>query len=99
MGMPSSDVDIATAATPAQVQKLFERTIPVGAQFGVVIVLEEGVPFEVATFRTEGPYLDGRRPESVSYTDAETDVRRRDFTINGLLYDPLRDEVIDWVGG
>lgn len=99
MGVPPSDIDIATAAPPEKVAEIFEKTIPVGAQFGVVLVLEDGEPFEVATFRSEGAYRDGRRPESVTFTDAESDVRRRDFTINGLLYDPLRNEILDRVGG
>jgi poly(A) polymerase len=98
-GVPPIDIDIATAASPEQVASLFEKTIPVGASFGVVMVLEQGEPFEVATFRSEGPYGDGRRPDWVTFADPKADVARRDFTINGLLYDPLRDEVLDWVGG
>ena len=98
-GVPPTDIDIATAASPEQVQALFERTIPVGAAYGVVVVLEDGEPFQVASFRSEGPYADGRRPDWVRFADARADVARRDFTINGLLYDPLADRLIDWVGG
>lgn len=99
MGRSPSDIDIATAASPETVARLFERTIPVGKSFGVVVVVHEGETFEVTTFRAEGPYQDGRRPDWVSFTDAHTDVLRRDFTLNGLLYDPLGDELLDWVGG
>ncbi|HUI08174.1 MAG TPA: CCA tRNA nucleotidyltransferase [Verrucomicrobiae bacterium] len=83
------DVDIATSATPEQVQQLFPKTIPVGAQFGVVLVVNGGHQFEVATFRSDEAYLDGRRPTSVHYGTPEEDAQRRDFTINGLFYDPL----------
>ncbi|MGC1482007.1 MAG: CCA tRNA nucleotidyltransferase, partial [Chthoniobacterales bacterium] len=98
-GETAHDIDIATSAHPEQVTSLFPRTIAVGAQFGVIIVLEGGAEFEVATFRSDSQYLDGRRPESVSFTDARTDAQRRDFTVNGLFYDPLADEVLDYVGG
>lgn len=93
------DFDIATSARPEQVEALFPHTVPVGRQFGVVIVLVEGVQYQVATFRAEGPYQDGRRPSDVRYTDAIEDARRRDLTVNGLFYDPIRDELHDWVGG
>ena len=83
------DVDIATSATPEQVQKLFPKTIPVGAQFGVVLVVEGEHQFEVATFRSDEAYVDGRRPTSVRYGTPEEDAQRRDFTINGLFYDPF----------
>lgn len=96
---PAKDIDIATSASPEQVQRLFPRTIPVGAQFGVVLVVQAGQPFEVATFRTDGIYLDGRRPESVAYGDAIGDARRRDFTINGLFEDPETGEIHDHIGG
>jgi poly(A) polymerase len=81
------------------VQALFEETIPVGAQFGVILVLIEGQPFEVASFRHDGPYLDGRRPSQVRYGSLEEDVRRRDFTVNGMVYDPIAGTVIDLVDG
>lgn len=94
-----SDYDVATSARPAQIQKLFNRTVPVGKAFGVILVIEGGVPVETATFRGEGAYRDGRRPSKVYFTDAEEDARRRDFTINGLFYDPVRLKLIDYVGG
>jgi poly(A) polymerase len=99
MGIEPSDYDIATAATPDQILKLFPHTEPIGAQFGVVLVIHRGHPFEVATFRSDEAYVDGRRPTGVVFTDARTDVMRRDFTINGLLYDPFEKIVIDYVSG
>lgn len=99
MGNESADYDIATSALPQEVISLFDKTIPVGAQFGVVIVVKNGHNFEVATFRKEGSYSDGRHPDYVAFTTPEDDVKRRDFTINGLLYDPVNDEVLDYVGG
>lgn len=99
MGKESEDYDIATSALPEDIMKLFERTIPVGVQFGVVIVVKDGHNFEVATFRTEGSYSDGRHPDYVAFSTPEDDVKRRDFTINGLLYDPVKNEILDYVGG
>jgi tRNA nucleotidyltransferase/poly(A) polymerase len=93
------DIDIATDAEPDEVQKMFARTVAVGAKFGVVRVLEGGFEFEVATFRSDGVYLDGRRPVSVTFSSPEEDAKRRDFTINGMFYDPLADQVVDFVGG
>jgi poly(A) polymerase len=93
------DYDIATAARPEDIQRIFPDTIPVGAQFGVILVLIDGAPFEVASFRHDGPYLDGRHPSHVRYGSLEEDVRRRDFTINGMIYDPVDDRVIDLVDG
>ncbi len=93
------DYDIATDATAAQVQAIFPKTAPVGAEFGVVLVIRPEGPFEVATFRQDGPYVDGRRPESVRFCDAAEDARRRDFTINALFYDPAQEKVLDYVGG
>lgn len=98
-GETPKDIDIATDATPEQVQKFFARTHAVGAHFGVIIVVENGVQFEVATFRADGAYLDGRRPSEVHFSSAEEDAKRRDFTINGMFFDPAKDEVIDFVGG
>jgi poly(A) polymerase len=98
-GEEPHDIDVATDATPGEVEALFERTVSVGSRFGVVVVLLGGNPFEVATFRTETGYADSRHPDEVEFADAEADSRRRDFTINGLFYDPLEDEVIDYVGG
>ncbi|HEY3249191.1 MAG TPA: CCA tRNA nucleotidyltransferase [bacterium] len=99
MGLEPHDYDVATDARPAQITALFEHAVLVGAQFGVVIVFLDNQGYEVATFRTEGPYLDGRRPSSVRFVTADEDVRRRDFTINGLLYDPLAQTILDSVGG
>ncbi len=99
LGREPQDFDIATDATPEQVEKLFLKTIPVGKQFGVVLVVEAGHPFQVATFRAEADYRDGRRPGSVRFASAEADAARRDFTVNGLFYDPLTREIRDWVGG
>ncbi len=93
------DYDIATGARPEEVMALFPRTVAVGASFGVVVVLYGGHEFEVATFRADGVYLDGRHPISVHFSSAAEDVARRDFTINGLLYDPESGRVIDHVGG
>jgi poly(A) polymerase len=99
LGKEPQDYDIATSARPEDVRRIFSDTVPVGAQFGVILVLIAGQPFEVASFRDDGPYLDGRRPSQVRYGSLEEDVRRRDFTINGMIYDPLADRVIDLVGG
>lgn len=99
LGRPVHEYDIATSAEPHEVEALFEKTVPIGKAFGVILVLLGDHPFEVTTFRSEGPYLDGRRPSSVRFTDARTDVSRRDFTINGLLYDPFTGEVLDYVEG
>ena len=99
LGLEPIDYDIATSARPDQVETLFERTIPVGKQFGIVIVVIDGMNFEVATFREDGPYIDGRRPASVRFSDSRTDALRRDFTINAMFEDPVSGEVIDHVGG
>ncbi len=93
------DYDVATSATPETVQKIFPRTHAVGAHFGVIIVLENGFQFEVATFRSDDAYIDGRHPTAVHFSSPEEDARRRDFTINGMFYDPVAEEVIDLVGG
>jgi len=98
-GVEPGDYDIVTSARPDDVQRLFPHTVPVGARFGVVLVINEGRRYEVATYRTEDGYEDGRRPSHVCFATAQEDVRRRDFTVNGLLMDPLTGEVIDYVGG
>jgi poly(A) polymerase len=98
-GEAPKDLDIATDATPEVVQKIFSRTYAVGAHFGVIVVLENEFQFEVATFRSDGAYLDGRRPVEVHFATAEEDAARRDFTINGMFFDPEKNEVIDFVGG
>ena len=100
MGREPKDYDVATDATPDEVLKLFPDSLTVGAQFGVVIVRRESGNVEVATFRSDGRYTDGRHPSEVRYAKTpKEDVQRRDFTINGLLYDPLEDQVLDYVGG
>jgi poly(A) polymerase len=99
LGLVPADYDIATAAPASVVQELFPRTVPVGVQFGVVLVMEDGEPFQVATFRRDGAYVDHRHPISVEFSDAQHDAERRDFTINGMFLDPETDRVIDYVGG
>jgi poly(A) polymerase len=94
-----TDYDIATNALPEQVTALFNKTRSVGAHFGVIIVISGEFVFEVATFRNDGSYGDGRRPETVEFTSPEEDVLRRDFTINGIFYDPIKDLTIDYVNG
>jgi poly(A) polymerase len=93
------DIDIATSAKPAQVRKIFRHVIRVGEHYGVLIVVEERIPFEVATFRSDVGSRDGRHPESVVFADARGDAMRRDFTINGMFYNPLTGDVLDHVGG
>jgi len=100
LGREPADYDVATDALPERVQQLFPDSIAVGAQFGVIIVAEGSVQVEVATFRSDVGYSDGRHPDRVTYARSpEEDVRRRDFTINGLLLDPRTGEVLDFVGG
>lgn len=99
LGVDPKDFDVATNARAATVQQLFPNTMPVGVQFGVVLVIHDGIPCEVATFRSDGIYLDGRHPTSVHFSNAQEDAFRRDFTINGMFYDPLTEEVIDYVSG
>jgi poly(A) polymerase len=94
-----NDVDIATSARPEEVMRIFPNAAPVGATFGVVQVRAYGRSYEVATFRQEGAYLDGRHPSSVTFAGPEQDAQRRDFTVNGLFYDPIGDRVIDFVHG
>ena len=99
LGLDPGDYDVATAARPEEVSALFPRNTEVGAHFGVILVREAEYQFEVASFRSDGNYLDGRHPESVTFTTAEEDARRRDFTINGLFEDPATGEIHDYVGG
>jgi poly(A) polymerase len=103
LGRPPKDYDVATNATPDQVRELFghKRTLAIGESFGVITVLgpRSVQPIEIATFRRDGGYSDGRRPDSVEFTDAREDAERRDFTINGMFFDPQTDSVIDYVGG
>ncbi|MFA5689666.1 MAG: HD domain-containing protein [Kiritimatiellales bacterium] len=99
LGRPAKDYDIATDALPEQIEALFPRTVAVGKAFGVIIVVENGIEIEVTTFRADGGYQDGRRPGSIKFSGAEEDAQRRDFTINGMFYDPAENEVIDFTGG
>jgi poly(A) polymerase len=104
LGKSPKDYDVASTATPDDVIRIFgrRRTVAVGASFGVVMVLgpdKAAGQIEVATFRSDGEYLDGRRPSSVSFCRPEEDAHRRDFTINGMFFDPLEEKFIDYVGG
>lgn len=99
MGLSSNDIDIATQASVEEVQHLFSKTIPIGVSFGIVIVVEEHHQFEVATFRRDQGYQDGRRPIGIAAADPKQDAARRDFTINGMFFDPIKREVIDYVKG
>jgi poly(A) polymerase len=103
LGLVPKDYDVATNATPDQIRRLFghRRTLPIGAAFGVITVLgpHAAGQIEVATFRTDATYTDGRHPDSVTFTTAEHDAQRRDFTINGLFFDPVANQVVDYVGG
>jgi poly(A) polymerase len=103
LGLTPKDYDVATSAKPDQIRDLFgrRRTLPIGASFGVITVLgpRDAGQIEVATFRTDAQYSDGRHPDSITFTTAEHDAQRRDFTINGLFYDPITEKVVDYVGG
>lgn len=99
LGARSTDYDVATDATPQQVRRLFRHVLLVGAKFGVAMVMHKGSKVEVTTFRTDVSYSDGRRPDAVRFSSPRQDARRRDFTINGLFYDPVSRQVIDYVGG
>ena len=99
MDIEPADYDIATSARPEEVVRIFPRTEAIGIKFGVILVVHGGVGFEVATFRSDEAYVDGRRPSGVVFTTAKEDVLRRDFTINGLLYDPIERVITDYVDG
>lgn len=102
IGRDPTDYDVATSASPDEVEALFDRTVPVGKSFGVIKVLDEqldGLDVEVATFRHDGPYLDGRHPSRVEFTNALEDAARRDFTVNALFMDPETGEIHDYVNG
>lgn len=99
MGKEPKDYDIATSALPNEIESLMEKTYPIGKQFGVILVEENGHHFEVATFRSDSSSSDGRRPDAVLFTNAKEDAVRRDFTINGLFYDPVTEQLLDYVGG
>src|SRR5258708_1040556 len=99
---PPKNFDVAASASPDQIMAIFKRTVPVGVAFGVVRVLSDSdnpMQVEVATFRSETSYSDGRHPDHVAFTNEVEDVKRRDFTVNGLLFDPLKEEVLDYVDG
>lgn len=99
MGNEPLDIDIATSARPEEIESLFKKTYAIGKHFGVIFILENGHHFEVATFRSDAGYSDGRRPDAIFFTDAKEDALRRDFTINGMFYDPISDKVLDFIGG
>lgn len=104
LGLVPADYDVASSASPDEVRKIFRRSLPVGVAFGVVDVLGPKVTgrtihVQVATFRSDGAYIDGRHPEAVHFGSAEQDAQRRDFTINGIFSDPINDQIIDFVGG
>jgi len=96
---PSDDIDLATNAPPEEVEALFPHTIPIGKAFGVILVIIKDKQYEVATFRHDVEYLDGRRPSKVEFSSPQIDAERRDFTINGMFYDPIKEEIIDYVHG
>src|SRR5271169_6310620 len=96
---PSDDIDIATNAPPETIQALFPKTVPIGIAFGIILVIVEGHQYEVATFRNDLDYKDGRRPSRIEFTTADEDAKRRDFTINGMFYDPLTGKILDFVEG
>ncbi|HVK62705.1 MAG TPA: CCA tRNA nucleotidyltransferase [Bdellovibrionales bacterium] len=99
MGREPNDFDVATSATPDQVEALFPKSVGVGKAFGVMILPFEGFQVEVATFREDLEYKDGRRPEGVRFSTAQADSKRRDFTVNALFFDPLKNQVIDYIDG
>ncbi len=99
LGKAAKDIDIATSARPEEIESYFEKTVAIGKAFGVIGVVLNDHFFEVATFRQDGDYQDGRRPNHVTFAEAEADAHRRDFTINALFYDPVAQSVIDYVGG
>lgn len=99
LGIEPKDFDIATSAKPEEIKKILKKTIPVGEKYGVIMAERKGHHFEVATFRSDSGYSDGRRPDAVLFTNAEQDAKRRDFTINAIFYDPTEDKIYDYIGG
>ncbi|HMP54507.1 MAG TPA: CCA tRNA nucleotidyltransferase, partial [Candidatus Melainabacteria bacterium] len=100
LGLEPSDYDVATSALPDEVESIFERTLPVGKAFGIIVVVIDGQTIEVATLRADGQYGDGRRPDSVRFvTSLEEDARRREFTMNAMFKDPTTGEIFDFFGG
>lgn len=98
-GIEPKDFDIVTSAKPDEIENLLEHTIPIGKKFGVILAIKGGHSFEIATFRSDSSYSDGRRPDAVTFTNAKDDALRRDFTINAIFYDPTEDRILDYVGG
>lgn len=99
LGIEPKDFDIVTSAKPDEIEGLLEHTIPIGKEFGVILAVVNKHHFEIATFRSDSGYSDGRRPDAVEFTNAEEDAKRRDFTINAMFYDPAEDKILDYVGG
>lgn len=99
LGVEPHDIDIVTSANPDEIENLLDHTIPLGKEFGVITAIRNGIAYEIATFRSDSGNTDGRRPDAVFFTNAEEDAQRRDFTINGMFYDPSEDKIIDFVDG
>lgn len=99
LGKEPIDFDIVTSAKPEEIEAILEKTIPIGKKFGVILAIENEHHFEIATFRSDSGYSDGRRPDYIEFSSAEEDAKRRDFTINGIFYDPIADKILDFVGG
>lgn len=99
LGIEPKDFDIVTSAKPDEIEDLLEHTIPIGKKFGVILAIQNGHHFEIATFRSDSGYSDGRRPDAIEFTNAEEDAFRRDFTINAMFYDPTEDKIMDYVDG
>jgi len=103
LSIKPKDFDIVTSAKPDEIEKVLkhtlEKTIPIGKDFGVLIAVKNGHHFEIATFRSDSGYSDGRRPDAITFTSAKEDAKRRDFTINGMFYDPVKDKIRDYIGG
>ncbi len=99
LGLEPKDYDIVTNALPEDIEKIFKKTYPIGKAFGVILIEESGHHYEIATFREDQDYEDGRHPKNIEFSTPEQDALRRDFTINGLFYDPIDDKYIDYIGG
>ncbi|MFH1218498.1 MAG: CCA tRNA nucleotidyltransferase [Candidatus Peregrinibacteria bacterium] len=99
LGIEPKDFDIVTSANPDEIEDLLEHTIPIGKKFGVILAIKNSHHFEIATFRSDAGYSDGRRPDAVQFTNAKEDAQRRDFTINAMFYDPTTDKILDYVDG
>lgn len=99
LGIEPKDFDIVTSAKPDEIENILEHTIPIGKKFGVILAIQNKHHFEIATFRSDSGYSDGRRPDAIEFTNARQDALRRDFTINAMFYDPTTDEIMDYVDG